>query len=247
MGEIRQMRSEKQIQASRTNGARSRGPVTAQGKRNSSRNNLRHGFSARDSSLEHNLPPAFAALEAEYRAEFQPGTAYEIQLVHTLAVARWRTFLVPDAEKRAVGNAIARQKAKSGGPFRPDLLAVPDLLAIEDDPEYRPLLRYQVAFHLQFKRALARLMALNRSKSRSPIEENALVVRTQEGLETKRIASEAILSAWVLSTHNPGSSRVLRTAHAGREFDREGVRSCSTPIWIPDRESQDFFRLNLSI
>jgi hypothetical protein len=189
------MRSEKQIQASRTNGARSRGPVTAQGKRNSSRNNLRHGFSARDSSLEHNLPPAFAALEAEYRAEFQPGTAYEIQLVHTLAVARWRTFLVLDAEQRVVGKATARQTAKSGGPFGADLLAV------EDDPEYRPLLRYQVAFHLQFKRALARLMALNRSKNRSPIEKNALVVRTQEGLETKRVPSEAKLPARVQSTH----------------------------------------------
>jgi len=241
------MRSEKQIQASRTNGARSRGPVTAQGKRNSSRNNLRHGFSARDSSLEHNLPPAFAALEAEYRADFQPNTACEMQLVHTMAVARWRTSLVLAAEKRALDKAMARQKAKSGGPFRPDLLAVPDLQAIEDDPEYRPLLRYQVAFELQFKRALARLMALNRSKNRSRIAKNALVVRTQENVVSKRVPSEAKLPARVLSTHNPGSSRVLRTVHAGREFVREGVQSRSTPIWIPDRESQDSFRLKLSI
>jgi len=38
------MRSEKQIQASKTNGARSRGPITEQGKRNSSRNSARHGL-----------------------------------------------------------------------------------------------------------------------------------------------------------------------------------------------------------
>jgi len=37
---------EKQIQASRANGARSRGPTSAQGKKNSSRNALRHGLFA---------------------------------------------------------------------------------------------------------------------------------------------------------------------------------------------------------
>jgi hypothetical protein len=145
------MRSEKQIQASRTNGARSGGPITAQGKRNSSRNNLRHGFSARDSSLDHNPPPAFTALKAEYMADFQPTTAHEIHLVHTMAVASWRTSLVRAAEKRALDKAIARQKVKSADPLRLGQLA------LEDSPECRALLRYQVAFHLQFQRSLKRL------------------------------------------------------------------------------------------
>ncbi len=50
------MRSLKQIEASRTKGARSRGPITAQGKRNSSRNSTRHGFSAPDPSLDQDPP-----------------------------------------------------------------------------------------------------------------------------------------------------------------------------------------------
>jgi hypothetical protein len=77
------MRSEKQIQAFRSNGARSRRPITTQGKRNSSRNNLRHGFSMHDSSLDHNPPAAFTNLKTRYMADFQLAAAQEIQLVHT--------------------------------------------------------------------------------------------------------------------------------------------------------------------
>src|ERR1022692_2896274 len=104
------MRSEKQIQASRINGARSRGPVTAQGKRNSSRNSLRHGFYIPDSSLEQNPPTAFVALRADYMLQFQPQTPREIHLVHVMAVARWRMLRVAEAQKMAVDKAMARQR-----------------------------------------------------------------------------------------------------------------------------------------
>jgi hypothetical protein len=159
------MRSEKQIQASRANGARSRGPVTAQGKRNSSRNNLRHGFCIHDPSLDHNPPAAFLTLKAQYTADFQPATAQEIYLVHAMAVARWRTFLVKEAEKRALDKALVLQKANSAGPIPPMIPMMRGVFAFEDVPECRPLLRYQVAFQLQFQRALRRLMALAHSRS----------------------------------------------------------------------------------
>ena len=184
------MRSEKQIQASRANGARSRGPVTAQGKRNSSRNNLRHGFSIHDSSLDRNPPAAFSNLEAQYMADFQPATDREIHLVHTMAVARWRTLLVQEAEKRALDKALARQNANSAGPMIPRIIPMMrGVFAFADAPELRLLSRYQVAFNLQFQRALRRLTALVQSRSQSNtasrIEQNRLAVRTQQKLESK--------------------------------------------------------------
>jgi hypothetical protein len=57
------MRTEKQIQASRLNGAKSRGPVTASGKATSSRNSLRHGLRSRK------LPAAFRDIEIDPVAE----------------------------------------------------------------------------------------------------------------------------------------------------------------------------------
>jgi hypothetical protein len=57
------MRTEKQIQASRLNGAKSRGPVTDSGKATSSRNSLRHGLRSRK------LPAAFRDIEIDPVAE----------------------------------------------------------------------------------------------------------------------------------------------------------------------------------
>ena len=192
------MRSEKQIQASRANGARSKRPITTQGKRNSSRNNLRHGFAARDQSLDLNPPAAFTTLQFQYMANHQPGTAYEIQMVHTMAVARWRTSLVSEVEKRVLDKAMARQKANSADPLRQDLLA------FEDAPECHALLRCQIAFDLQFKRALTRLTALENPKPASRTAKNAHAVRTQEQLESKRTAGEPDPTVRV---HNPPVSR----------------------------------------
>ena len=77
------MRSAKQIQASRANGALSKGPVTAQGKQVSSRNSFRHGLLVRTVVLEAKSEQRFRALLEAYVLEFQPSTAMEIFLVET--------------------------------------------------------------------------------------------------------------------------------------------------------------------
>ena len=60
------MRSPKQIEASRINGRRSQGPITPQGKYNSSRNNLRHGLLAQTVVLEKDSEERFRALLDDY-------------------------------------------------------------------------------------------------------------------------------------------------------------------------------------
>jgi hypothetical protein len=88
------MRSLKQIAASRTNGARSRGPVTAQGKRNPSPNTKRHGFSAPDPSLDHDPPATFIELRAGFTASHRPHNVTEAQLIQTMAGTHWRKLQV---------------------------------------------------------------------------------------------------------------------------------------------------------
>ncbi len=103
------MRSEKQIQASRTNGARSRGPVTEQGKRNSARNGIRHGLLAQTVVLKEESADAFQKLLAAFMDEHQPRTATRVSLVETMAVARWRQHRVWHAQRTALELEIARQ------------------------------------------------------------------------------------------------------------------------------------------
>jgi hypothetical protein len=79
-------RSPAQLEASRANGSRSRGPVTAEGKARSSRNAVRHGLCAPAILAPGEDPEAFAALLADLRAEHAPRTASEALLVERLAL-----------------------------------------------------------------------------------------------------------------------------------------------------------------
>ncbi|MBM3740739.1 MAG: hypothetical protein FJW39_33755 [Acidobacteria bacterium] len=61
------MPSEKQREASRLNGAASRGPVTPRGKAHSSRNATTHGLTARDVVLSNENPEAYQPIEDRIR------------------------------------------------------------------------------------------------------------------------------------------------------------------------------------
>ena len=162
------MASQKQIQASRINGARSRGPVTGQGKRNSSRNSLRHGLLARTVVLEEESSERFLELLAGYMEEYQPSAPSQVSLVETMAVARWRQLRVWGAQKTALDRDMAIQDPSLGpAPVRV-------LVALNGSPETHCapelLLRYEIAFDRQFSRALSRLLELqSRPSARQPI------------------------------------------------------------------------------
>jgi hypothetical protein len=84
------MRTEAQIRASRINGAKSRGPITAQGKRISSMNALKHGLTARTVVLCNEDHVLFEQLQQDYVDSLQPTNAFELDLVQRMAVAQWR-------------------------------------------------------------------------------------------------------------------------------------------------------------
>ncbi len=152
------MPSDKQIQASKANGARSRGPITEQGKRNSSRNSLRHGLLARTVVLEEESRPRFLELLAAYMEEYKPRAASQVSLVETMAVARWRQLRIWGVQSASMDRDMALQDPNVGpAPIRalvalrgsPDSLCPPEVL-----------LRYEIAFDRQFSRALSRLITL---------------------------------------------------------------------------------------
>jgi hypothetical protein len=157
------MRSNKQIQASKTNGALSQGPTTEKGKRNSSRNSTRHGLLSQTVVLEEESTDRFLELHAAYMDEFQPRTASQVSLVETMAVARWRQLRVWGAQKTAMDRDMSLQDPSVGPP------SVRALLALRGSPESscppEVLLRYEIAFDRQFSRALTRLLTLQAQPS----------------------------------------------------------------------------------
>ena len=96
-------RTPAQIEASRNNGARGRGPATPEGKAASAQNALRHGLRAQGFAL---LPDedadAFADLRARLVEEHDPQGAVEEALVEGLALTLWRTRRVEALEVEAL-------------------------------------------------------------------------------------------------------------------------------------------------
>src|SRR6266853_2503724 len=84
------MSTPKQLAASRANGAMSKGPVTPQGKLNSSRYATRHGMFADTIVLETESRDEFMELIEGLFEEHQPRTPTEIMMVDAIAAARWR-------------------------------------------------------------------------------------------------------------------------------------------------------------
>ena len=121
-------RSQAQVEASRNNGARSKGPATPEGKAASCHNAAKHGLRAQGFAL---LPDedadAFAALLDRLVAEHDPQGAVEEALVEGLALALWRMRRVEALEVEALTEARERRPSTvyAGGynPHSPALWA----------------------------------------------------------------------------------------------------------------------------
>ncbi len=146
-------RTQAQIEASRSNGARGRGPATPEGKAASSQNAAKHGLRAAGFAL---LPDedadAFEALRARLVEEHEPRGAVEEALVEGLALALWRMRRVEALEVEALTSARERRPspAYAGGynPFSPALWS-PERL--------NTILRYRAGLERSLHRTLKAL------------------------------------------------------------------------------------------
>lgn len=105
------MRSDKQNQASRQNGAKSTGPTTPEGKANSSQNARRHNLCAGQVALLSNEDEAeFGHIRDEYFLRFLPVDSVEMDIVHKLIAATWRERRVTAMESALFEIEMLRQK-----------------------------------------------------------------------------------------------------------------------------------------
>jgi hypothetical protein len=95
------MRSEEQRNASRINGAKSRGPKTDEGKAVSKMNRLTHGLRAEQVVLPHENPAEFEAEKQAWFDDWRPMSHTRAVLVERAAAASWRL-------RRAVRDEAAR-------------------------------------------------------------------------------------------------------------------------------------------
>jgi hypothetical protein len=83
-------RTERQKNASRTNGAQSNGPVTGEGKLRSSQNSTTHGIFSKKVIIEGESDEEFQQLAESINARWSPATEEEQEAVRELILLRWR-------------------------------------------------------------------------------------------------------------------------------------------------------------
>ena len=107
------MASEAQIEANRRNGTKSRGPKTPEGKAISSANAIKHGLRAEKMVvLSNESDENFDTLLEACHAHFNPSNAFEAELVHEIAAARWRLRRAWTVETNLLDIQMHQQDAK---------------------------------------------------------------------------------------------------------------------------------------
>src|SRR5918996_6299477 len=141
-------------QASRRNGAKSRGPVTPEGKARSARNALKHGLCAgHHVVVEGESPEAFAAFEAALVDDLAPAGALQMLLAGRIARAAWRL----ERAERIEAELFARQM---DGPFGDGDLGLALIRDGNGARAFDTLLRYRGAAQAELTRTLRTLKAL---------------------------------------------------------------------------------------
>jgi len=138
-------RSPAQREAARRNGARSKGPVTAEGKARASQNALRHGLCSPAILFPGEDPAHFEALRAALEAEYAPASPSARLLVERLAVTVWKLARCDRLEARL---ATIEPHCPTGRLF-PDP-GLPRILS--RIPELATLLRWQAQLDRQLHR-----------------------------------------------------------------------------------------------
>jgi hypothetical protein len=156
-------RTEKQIEASRLNGAKSHGPVTPEGKAISSKNNLRHGMLAKAILIEGESLDLFHQFIQSLEATWQPVGRIEDAFVETMALSQWRQMRLVGMQKAGIENEISRQPELD--PATRAFLAFTTMTAQSRVLDL--MNRYESRLDRQYDRALARLLAAQKRRKES--------------------------------------------------------------------------------
>ena len=143
--------SDARVEASRRNGAKSRGPRTPEGKARSAQNALKHGMRAQKHLVLPDEDAAeFDALEAALIAELAPVGALQTVLARRVAVAAWRLARADRIE----AELFEERRSADGG------LGLALIRDGNGARSFETLLRYRGAAMAEFWRALRTLKAL---------------------------------------------------------------------------------------
>jgi hypothetical protein len=161
-------RSPTQIAAARQNGARSRGPVSPEGKARAARNALRHGLTAmKHLVLDDEDEAELEALTQRLMDEIGPTGEVEARLVQRLAAAFWKGERAERLEAALFAAAPTMQPPLRGGAW-----VEADPLATFDLARFNAIRTYQAQQGRELSRCLRELRLLRREPLAAAADED---------------------------------------------------------------------------
>ena len=163
------MRSDLQIEASRANGSKSRGPVTEEGKLASSRNALKHGMLSQYLLIPGESEQAFHSLAADLFEEFLPLGSTEEDLVEMMVAARWRRMRIWSMEKTCFTKRMTKEYCEAVEPLpNAEETAGLAFAALANETRTLDLVnRYESRYDRQYFRAHRRLLDIQDRRMRN--------------------------------------------------------------------------------
>ncbi len=175
-------RTEAQRQAARSNGAKSNGPVTPEGKQICALNSTRHGLrSEKTFVLDNESAEDFDEFRETIVQRFQPADKLELDLCLEMAHARWRLHRTWTIETAMMDNKMATQletlQEKWTELDEATRLAEAWTTMGNGSPALSLLHRYESRLRRIFERALQNLEHLQRQRKKVPNEPEPAVVQ----------------------------------------------------------------------
>jgi len=167
------MRSDKQRNASRINGARSGGPATPEGKNRIAHNAIKHGLTAKAVVLSNEDPALFNLLLQSFLDRFQPADDPEFLLVERMAAAEWRLRRSWSVETALIDVAMVRGMEQIEATMEVVDETSRAALALEDLAKERTLSNIQhqeSRLERQYNRAATQLMQLQAARKSAELE-----------------------------------------------------------------------------
>jgi hypothetical protein len=215
--------SARRVAASRANGAKSRGPVTAAGKERSSKNALKHGLASSTIVLTTEDWPNYLKCREAFIQRFQPADDVELDLVEEMVAARWRQQRMWAIESAAIDDELDAQRAEVDQAYSaitPDVRTALAFTKLADESRALALIgRYEARYSRQFHRALKALKELQANRppktDHRPPTTDHCISPNEPNPNPEHVSSTALppRSAPRVTSHQPLATPKLTTGH----------------------------------
>ena len=210
-------------ETARRNGAKSHGPVTAQGKAVSSLNAIKHGLNSKQVVLSHEDRSAYDRLHQSFRNRLRPIDDLEAQLVEKMAAATWRLNRITGIETEILEKEMLTRMEEMDQEFdvkkatpQQRLTWVWERLANETTT-LTLLLRHQAQYNREFDKALKQLQDLQKQR------------RTQQEPEIRNEPK----------TQGPAPRSCSSVSICGQEKEPHPPSTPPSPPQNPDKEAAE--------